>query len=178
MSIKFAQVPRKWHRAPCAEQLQVRTCLDVGDTLGGSAKQNGYFLIPEAEAHKDAGSTFLYAEILAVLQGGGEMMESLACQCVELLPVGISGLNGMPAELRLGMEEGHNPTVRTCLFIIYCHCLFLFLCGSFLFAQDSFFTQTLMSFSSEEAASIRTLLLFIILLFFVYSKVMKNRKDG
>ena len=59
MSIKFAQVPRKWHRAPRAEQLQVRSRLDVGDTLGGSAKQDGYFLIPEAEAHKDAGSKFL-----------------------------------------------------------------------------------------------------------------------
>ena len=126
MFIEFAQVLREWHCAPRAEQLQVRSRLDVGDALDGSAEQNGYFLIPEAEAHKDAGSTFLYAEILAVLQGGGEMMESLACQCVELLPVGISGLNGMPAELRLGMEEGHNPTVWPCLFIINCHRLLYF----------------------------------------------------
>ena len=59
MFIEFAQVLRELHRAPCAEQFLVRTCLDVGDTLGGSAKQDGYFPIPKAEAHKDAGSPFL-----------------------------------------------------------------------------------------------------------------------
>ena len=126
MSIEFAQVPCEWHCAPRTEQLQVRTCLNVGDALGGSAEQDGYFLIPKAEAHKDTGSTFLYADLLAVLQGGGEKRESVACQCVELLPVGAGGRNGMPAELRLGMEEGHNPTVGPCLFIIYCHRLLYF----------------------------------------------------
>lgn len=120
MSIEFAQVPREWYSAPRAEQLQVRTRLDVADTLDGSAEQDGYFLIPEAEAHKDAGSPFLSAELLAVLQGG-EKRELLSYQCVELLPVCISGRSGMSAELRLGMEEGHNPTVGPCLFIIYCH---------------------------------------------------------
>ena len=171
MSIKFAQVPRELHRAPCAEQFLVRTCLDVGDALDGSAEQDGYFPIPKAEVHKDAGSPFLSAEHLTVLQCGGEERESLACQCVELFPVGVGGRSRMHAESCLGMKEGHNPTVGTCLFIVCCHCLFLFLCGSFLFAQDSFFTQTLMSFSSEEAASIRTLLLFIILLFLFTTKL-------
>ena len=93
MSIEFAQVPREWYSAPRAEQLQVRTRLDVADTLDGRAEQDGYFLILEAEAQKDAGSLFLSAESLAFLQGGGEKRESLACQCVKLFPVYIDGRN-------------------------------------------------------------------------------------
>ena len=80
MFIEFAQVLRELHRAPCAEQFQVRTCLDVGDALDGNAEQYSYFPIPEAEAHKDAGSPFLQAESLAFLQGSGEMWESFTCQ--------------------------------------------------------------------------------------------------
>ena len=124
MFIKFAQVLRELHRAPCAEQLQVRTCLDVGDALDGSAEQDGYFPIPKAEVHKDAGSPFLFAELLTIVQCCGEERESLACQCVELFPVGVGGRSRMPAESCLGMEEGYNPTVGPCLFIVYCHCLF------------------------------------------------------
>ena len=39
MLIELAHVPREWHRAPCAKQFLVRTCLDVGDTLDGGAEQ-------------------------------------------------------------------------------------------------------------------------------------------
>ena len=124
MFIKFAQVLRELHRAPCAEQLQVRTCLDVGDALDGSAEQYGYFPIPEAEAHKDAGSKFLFAELLTIVQCCGEERESLACQCVELFPVGVARRSRMPAESCLGMEEGHNPVVVPFIFIVYFHSLF------------------------------------------------------
>ena len=43
MFIKFAQVLRELHRAPCAEQFLVRTCLDVGGALDGSAESASTF---------------------------------------------------------------------------------------------------------------------------------------
>jgi hypothetical protein len=43
LSIECVQVLRELHRAPLAEQFLVRTCLDVGGALDGSAESASTF---------------------------------------------------------------------------------------------------------------------------------------